>query len=89
MELDAIDEMKWKVRELAREYVEGTSQEAKLAKFSELLATYIMARYYMSMGIKWVEEIAESTLKGAKRALEELNPPLREEAEKLLKEVGE
>ncbi len=89
LELDAIDEMTWKVKELVREYLEGASQEAKLAKFSELLATYIMAKYYISMGIKWVEEIAESTLKGAKRALNELEPALREEAERLMKEVEE
>ncbi len=89
LELDAIDEMRWKVSDLAREYIEGASQEAKLAKFSELLATYVVARYYISIGIRWVEEIAESTLRGAKKVLDELEPILREEAKKLMDEVIE
>lgn len=58
--LDVSEELK----ELYREYVEGSSLEAVVARISDGLATYLKARFYMRLGYR-VDDIAKSSLETA------------------------
>lgn len=54
-------------KSLHREYQEGATREALIARAAELLATHVAARWYKSLGYP-VDDILENTLAAAREA---------------------
>lgn len=71
------------VEKLLEEWFEQKTLESKIARFSDLLSTYIQANRYTAMCYGGVEEIAESSLSGARKIAEAI-PGLNEVLDEIL-----
>ncbi|MEB3774390.1 MAG: HD domain-containing protein [Desulfurococcales archaeon] len=63
VEEEAVARISGWVEQLYKEFEHGSSIEARIARASELAATILRARRYMTEGFKDVKEIEESSIK--------------------------
>lgn len=72
--------------ELYKEYVEGKTLEARIARIADMLATYVQAKRYYMQGFKDVERILVNTYNSILKSIER-NIELKKPVQKILSSI--